>query len=121
MAAAAGDGIASAQVKGTDTETPRALDAADARFRFFLLYGPDEAGSVALARRLERAMGADAERIDIESSDLKSDPSRLLDEAASISMFGGKRWIRIQPATDDVVTAVQGLLEACKKLDTSLA
>lgn len=99
-------------MKGTDTETPRALDAADARFRFFLLYGPDEAGSVALARRLERAMGADAERIDLESSDLKSDPSRLLDEAASISMFGGKRWIRIQPATDDVVTAVQGLLEA---------
>lgn len=99
-------------MKGTDTETPRALDAADARFRFFLLYGPDEAGSVALARRLERAMGADAERIDLESPELKSDPSRLADEAASISLFGGKRWIRIQPATDDIVTAVQGLLEA---------
>lgn len=73
-------------MKGTDTETPRALDAADARFRFFLLYGPDEAGSVALARRLERAMGADAERIDLESPELKSDPSRLADEAASISL-----------------------------------
>lgn len=99
-------------MKGTDTETPRALDAVDARFRFFLLYGPDEAGSIALARRLERAMGADAERIDLEASELKSDPSRLADEAASISLFGGKRWIRIQPAGDDISTAVEGLLEA---------
>lgn len=99
-------------MKGTDSETPRALDAADARFRFFLLYGPDEAGSIALARRLERAMGADAERIDLDASELKSDPSRLADEAASISLFGGKRWIRIQPASDDITTAVEGLLEA---------
>lgn len=99
-------------MKGTDTETPRALDSADARFRFFLLYGPDEAGSIALARRLERAMGADAERIDLEASDLKSDPSRLSDEAASISLFGGKRWIRIQPASDDITAAVEALLEA---------
>lgn len=99
-------------MKGTDTETPRALDSADARFRLFLLYGPDEAGSIALARRLERAMGADAERVDLEASELKSDPSRLADEAASISLFGGKRWIRIQPAGDEVVAAVEGLLAA---------
>lgn len=99
-------------MKGTDTETPRALDSADARFRFFLLYGPDESSSIALSRRLERAMGADAERIDLDASELKADPSRLADEAASISLFGGKRWIRIQPAGDDIVAAVEGLLEA---------
>lgn len=99
-------------MKGSDNDIVRALDTADARFRLFLLYGPDEAGSVALARRLERAMGADAERVDLESTELKSDPSRLSDEAASISLFGGKRWIRIQPASDDIVTAVQGLLDA---------
>lgn len=99
-------------MKGTDAETPRALDSADARFRFFLLYGPDEAGSIALSRRLERAMGADSERVDLEASELKSDPSRLADEAASISLFGGKRWIRIQPAGDEIVAAVETLLEA---------
>jgi len=99
-------------VKGTETETPRALDSADARFRFFLLYGPDEAGSIALSRRLERAMGADAERIDLDAATLKADPSRLADEAASISLFGGKRWIRIQPAGDEILAAVEGLLNA---------
>lgn len=101
-------------MKANANEVARALDAANGDIRFFLLYGPDEAGSAALARRLERAVGADAERIDIEGSELKSDPARLADEAASISLFGGKRWIRIQPAGDECTVAVQGLLEAAK-------
>lgn len=99
-------------MKANANEIARALDAARGDIRFFLLYGPDEAGSAALARRLERAVGADAERIDLEGSALKSDPARLADEAASISLFGGKRWIRIQPAGDEITVAVQGLLEA---------
>ena len=33
--------------------------------RLFLLHGPDEAGSRALARSLDAAMGADCERIDL--------------------------------------------------------
>lgn len=99
-------------MKANENDATRALDAADARYRLFLLYGPDEGSSVALARRLERAMGADAERIDLDGPTLKSDPSRLADEAASISLFGGKRWVRIQPAGDEITLAVQGLLDA---------
>jgi len=90
----------------------RALDSADPDIRFYLLYGPDEAGSRALAARLGAAMGAGAERIDLTSSELKGDPARLSDEAASIGLFGEKRWILIEPATDDAVDAVQALLEA---------
>jgi len=99
-------------VKANANEIARALDAANGPVRFFLLYGPDEAGSAALARRLERAMGQEAERIDLEGSTLKADPARLVDEAASISLFGERRWIRIQPAGDEIAAAVASLLDA---------
>ena len=99
-------------MKANANEIARALDAANGPVRFFLLYGPDEAGSAALARRLERAMGQEAERIDLEGSTLKADPARLVDEAASISLFGERRWIRIQPAGDEIAAAVASLLDA---------
>ena len=99
-------------MKANANEIARALDAANGPVRFFLLYGPDEAGSAALARRLERAMGQEAERIDLDGSTLKADPARLVDEAASISLFGGRLWIRIQPAGDEIASAVASLLDA---------
>jgi DNA polymerase III subunit delta len=99
-------------VKANLDQISRALDAPKPETRFFLLHGPDEAGSIALSRRLERAMGADAERVDLDSTGLKADPARLSDEAASFSLFGGKRFIRIHPATEDAVPALDGLLTA---------
>jgi DNA polymerase-3 subunit delta len=99
-------------MKPDEARLRRALDAADPEIRFYLLYGPDEAGSRALADRLGTALGADAERIDLTSAQLKSDPAKLADEAAAIGMFGGRRWIRLDPATDDAAEAVQALLEA---------
>jgi DNA polymerase-3 subunit delta len=99
-------------MKPEETRLRKAIDAADGQIRFYLLYGPDEAGSRALADRLAAAMGPDAERIDLTSAQLKVDPARLADEAAAISLFGGRRWIRLEPATDDALEAVQALLEA---------
>ena len=57
-------------------------------------------------------MGQEAERIDLDGSTLKADPARLVDEAASISLFGGRLWIRIQPAGDEIASAVASLLDA---------
>lgn len=99
-------------MKANKGQAERALDAPPADIRLFLLYGPDEAGSAALARRLERAMGPGAERIDLDSATLKGDPARLSDEAASISMFGDKRWIRLTAAGDDMLPAIEALLQA---------
>ncbi len=79
---------------------------------FFLLYGPDESGSRALARRLASAMGPEAERIELGGADLRGDPARLADEAASISLFGGARYIVVEPAGDECAPAVEALLEA---------
>ena len=78
----------------------RALDIADPSVRCYLLYGPDESGSRALAQRLVKALGPDAERIDIEAGRLASDPAILADEAASVSLFGGARHIRVEGVTD---------------------
>ena len=99
-------------MKPAEAALRRALDAADPAIRLYLLHGPDEAGSRALAARLGPALGAEAERIDLTSQMLKGDPARLADEAAAISLFGGARWIRLDPATDDALDAVTALLEA---------
>ena len=69
-------------MKPDEARLRRALDSADPDIRFYLLYGPDEAGSRALADRLSAAVGADAERVDLTSAAVKADPARLTDEAA---------------------------------------
>lgn len=99
-------------MKANRQQIERALDAPTADTRIFLLYGPDEAGNIALGKRLERAMGDGAERIDLDSAALKNDPARLADEAAAISMFGDRRWVRISGAGDEAVPAIEALLEA---------
>jgi DNA polymerase-3 subunit delta len=80
--------------------------------RFFLLHGPDDAGSRSLMKTLAAAMGAQAERIDLSGADLRADPARLADEAAAISMFGDRRWILVEQAGDEIVPAVEALIEA---------
>ena len=92
-------------------EIERALDAPPHHVRLFLLYGPDEAESRGLAQRLERAMGPEAERVDLDGATLKSDPARLADEAASISLFGDKRHIRLTLSGDECMPAIEALLD----------
>jgi DNA polymerase III subunit delta len=90
----------------------RALDAADPAIRCYLLYGPDESGSRALGRRLGKALGPEAERIDLDAARLTGDPAILADEAASVSLFGGARYIWAEGVTDACLAAVEALLEA---------
>lgn len=99
-------------MKATPEQIARALDKPGPDCRLYLLYGPDESGSRAIAQRIDKGMGADAERIDLSASALKADPALLADEAASISMFGGARHIRIDPADDSILDAIEALLEA---------
>jgi DNA polymerase-3 subunit delta len=99
-------------VKATRPQVERALKTPDPGVRFFLFHGPDEAASRALARSLAVSLGPDAERIDLSGAELKADPARLADEAAAISLFGGARCIVVEPAGDEVVPAVEALIEA---------
>jgi DNA polymerase III subunit delta len=97
-------------VKANKAQIEKALDSGGAGFRLFLLYGPDESGSRALVARLARSMGADAERIDLDGPTLKGDPARMADEAASYSLFGGKRFIVATINGDEALPSVQAHL-----------
>lgn len=98
-------------MKANRPQVERALKTPEG-YRFILLHGPDEAGSRALARSLAGAAGTQAERIDISGAELKADPARLADEAASISLFGGARYVIVEPAGDECLAAVEALLQA---------
>lgn len=80
------------------------------RLRLFLFYGPDESASRGYVARIAAALGGDVERIDLTGAELKSDPARLADEAASLSMFGGARLIVVDRAGDESATAAGHVL-----------
>lgn len=82
--------------------------------RFYLVAGPDEASCAALGAHLVALAGADAERIDLSSDEVKRDPARLATEAASLSLFAGARVVRLTIAGsgDDCLDAVAALLAA---------
>jgi DNA polymerase-3 subunit delta len=98
-------------MKAKRADMERALRNPSA-WRFFLLYGPDESGSHSLIKVAASGAGAGAERVELTGAELKSDPARLADEAASISLFGGARYIVVQPAGDECLAAVEALIEA---------
>ncbi|WBH18109.1 DNA polymerase III subunit delta [Sphingomonas radiodurans] len=98
-------------MKATEARLKAALDRPPADIRLYLLFGPDEAGAMALADRLGRAMGADAERIDLDGATLRSDPARLADEATSLSLFGTARYVRVTGVGEESLAAVSALLE----------
>jgi DNA polymerase III subunit delta len=80
--------------------------------RLFLIFGPDESAAADIAARMSTAIGADAERIDLDSDRLRSDPAALADEATSLSLFGGARYIRTQVRREEGQAAFENLLNA---------
>lgn len=86
----------------------RSVDEPDPKVRFYLFHGADEAQSSALGERLVAALRAT--KHPIPTGSLRSDPALLADEAGAIDMFGGARVIWLQPAGEDIATAVENLL-----------
>lgn len=99
-------------MKANARDIRSALERPSPDIRLYLLHGPDASAAADLAAVLARAMGADAERIDLDGATLRSDPARLADEAASLSLFGGARHIRVAPAGEECLEAFAALLEA---------
>jgi DNA polymerase-3 subunit delta len=88
----------------------RSVDQPDRSIRFYLLHGPDESGSRALAERLLKGLGA--EKVAVSGAEVKADPALLAAEAGAIAMFGGPRAIWVEPAGDEIGEGVAALLEA---------
>ncbi|MEO7277150.1 MAG: DNA polymerase III subunit delta [Sphingomicrobium sp.] len=96
-------------MKASKTSIAGSVDKPEQRIRFYLLYGPDNAQSRALAARLADSLGAS--RFLVAGGSVKADPASLADEAGAMNLFGGKRLIWIEPATDEVADGVRALLD----------
>ncbi len=80
-----------------------------------LVYGPDQG---LVRERVERLIGAvlddpkDPFRLSELAADaVRADPGRLLDEARSLCLVGGRRVVRVRQASDQVSAACRDLLE----------
>ena len=96
-------------------ELPRLLGRWNPDVRLLLLAGPDESGSRDAATATLKALADPADPLSVTEltpEELRSDPGRLADEAASVSMFGGNRVIRVAGAGEAVQEAVRLLLAA---------
>ena len=98
-------------MKAVKTSLPGTLDKPPANIRFYLFYGPDEAGSRALAMRLLKGLG-NAEKFIVVGSAVKNDPASLVDEAGAMALFGGARALWIEPASEEIIDGVTALLGA---------
>lgn len=99
-------------MKANASQIRTALAKPSSDIRLYLLHGPDEAGALDLARVLATAMGQGAERVDLDGATLKNDAARLADEAASLSLFGDARYIRVTGAGEESTDAFAALLTA---------
>ncbi len=99
-------------MKASAAQIRAAVDAPKPDTRLYLFHGPDEAGASELAARLARALGPEAERIDVDMKALRDQPGRLADEAASLSLFGGVRYVRVSGIEEGAAEAVTLLLGA---------
>ena len=99
-------------MKANARDIRSALERPSPDIRLYLLHRPDWSATAELAGILARAMGPEAERVDLDGAVLRSDPARLSDEAASLSLFGGARHIRVAAAGEECLEAFTALLAA---------
>lgn len=82
-----------------------------------LIYGPDaglvrERAKTLAAAILGEATGDPFRSMELQQSELLADAARLHDEAAALSLIGGRRVIRIVDVDDRLAGAVTSLLES---------
>ncbi|WP_373489431.1 DNA polymerase III subunit delta [Blastomonas sp.] len=85
--------------------------------RLYLIFGADDGGNAALAAELASGFGPDVERIDFDGPQLSKDPSLLAAEAASLSLFGDKRYIRVTTNGEECLPATETLLAAAQAIN----
>lgn len=95
-------------------EAERALARPDPAHRLFLFYGPD-AGLVseraaALAKASVDDPGDAFQLVRMSGDEIAADPLKLVDEANTIGLFGGRRALRVSPTAKMLLPAVEPLL-----------
>jgi len=98
---------------------PREIDAfvrkPDPSVQAILVFGPDQGLAHDRLNKIAKTVVDDLSDpfrvVDMNDTDLKADPARLPDEAAAISMMGGRRIVRIRNASDGLTKIVKPFLE----------
>ncbi|MBI1180401.1 MAG: DNA polymerase III subunit delta [Alphaproteobacteria bacterium] len=101
-------------MKYTPAQLKRFVDRPDADLRALLLFGTDEGLVRERATAVAVAIAEDPKdpfRVaDLDAGALLADPARLADEAAAISMMGGRRLVRVFQAADRLSSLFKGFL-----------
>ena len=92
------------------------LQRPDPEIRSVLLYGPDEGLVRERAEAVARSVCPDLRdpfRVaDLTAGVLAADPARLADEAAQLSLTGGRRVVRVRGAGDALAKLFAAFLES---------
>lgn len=86
----------------------------DPAIQAMLIYGPDggliRERADALARRIVDDLDDPFRVAELDPAMLKDDPARLADEAAALAMTGGRRVVRLRPASDQQAAVIASFL-----------
>ena len=104
-------------MKATQRDYAQAAQKAGKALRICFFCGADEAGASAAAKKMIAALSDPGERVELSGQDLKSDPSRLLDEARSTSLFGDSRHILARVSGEDAHEAIKTYCELADRGD----
>ena len=100
--------VKGASIERTLSHPPKALVAA-------LIFGPDQGLVRERAEKLIKSVVPDLKDpfliADLDDSTLGSDPARLADEAAAISMLGGRRVVRVRGAGNALAKLFERFLD----------
>ena len=92
------------------------LKKPDPKIRGVVVYGNDDGLIAERALQLAKSVCEDLKDpfrvVDIAGEALKGDPARLADEFGAMSLMGGRRVIRVRPAGEEAVTALENLVAA---------
>ncbi len=104
-------------MKATQRDYAQAVQKAGKALRICFFCGADEAGASAAAKKVIATLDEPGERVELSGQDLKSDPSRLLDEARSKSLFGDSRHIFARVSGEDAHEAIKTYCELADRGD----
>lgn len=100
-------------------EADRTLARPDPAWRLFLFYGPDAGLVSERAAALARTSVDDPQDafqlVRMSGDDIAADPLKLVDEANTIGLFGGRRAIRVSVTSKPLLAAVEPLLATPSK------
>jgi DNA polymerase-3 subunit delta len=92
------------------------LKKPDPKIRAVVVYGNDDGLIAERAAQLAKTICPDLNDpfrvVDIAGESLKADPARLATEFGEMSLMGGRRIVRVRPAGEESVAALEALVEA---------